>query len=76
MLYFDIGRVLGFIAAVITFIGGYIYCIDTYGFLFGFGLGWLPSIILAFLVFLGVVWLWGPILILLSLIIFSQLRFS
>lgn len=30
-----------------VFIGSWIYCIAHYGFLFGVGLGWLPSIIVA-----------------------------
>ena len=39
---------IGFwITAFITFIGSWIYCIATYGFLLGVGLGWLPSIIVA-----------------------------
>lgn len=37
------------ITAVIIFIGSWIYCIANYGFLFGVGLGWLPSLIVAFL---------------------------
>ena len=32
---------------VITFLGCWIYCIATYGFLLGVGLGWLPSAIAA-----------------------------
>ncbi len=35
------------ITGFIVFIGCYIYCIATYGFLFGVGLGWLPSLIVA-----------------------------
>lgn len=35
------------ISAVLVFIGCYIYTIASYGFLFGVGLGWLPSIIVA-----------------------------
>jgi hypothetical protein len=36
--------------AVVAFIGAWAYCTLHYGFLLGFGLGWLPSIILALLV--------------------------
>lgn len=43
----------------------WIYCIATYGFLFGVGLGWLPSIIVGYLGALiwplwaiGLLWLW------------------
>lgn len=46
---------IGFIAtAAITFFSSWIYFTAQYGFLFGFGLGWVPSVILAFL--LGVIW--------------------
>jgi len=51
----DGGYELGFtITAIITFIGSWIYCIATYGFLFGVGLGWLPSLIVA--VIAGALW--------------------
>ena len=30
----------------LVFIASWVYCTFTYGFLLGFGLGWLPSIIL------------------------------
>jgi hypothetical protein len=46
------GRILGGVSAFIfvaTFIGSWIYCISEYGFLLGVGLGWLPSLIVAFL---------------------------
>ena len=42
------------ITGVIVFIGSWIYCIAEYGFLFGVGLGWLPSIIVA--VIAGALW--------------------
>lgn len=58
-IYLRIGVVLGFIPAIITFFGGWWYCTATYGFLFGFGLGWLPSLIMAAIVFLAIMLLWG-----------------
>lgn len=46
---------IGFnITAFITFVGSWIYCMAEYGFLFGVGLGWLPSIFVAALA--GVLW--------------------
>jgi hypothetical protein len=46
---------IGFIiTALITFVGSWIYCIATYGFLLGVGLGWLPSIIVAYIA--GFLW--------------------
>ncbi len=69
MGYLGIGYILGSISAVLTFIGAYIYCVATYGFLLGLGLGWLPSGILAMIVFWGVAFLWGPALLLIALAI-------
>ena len=43
-----------FISGLITFFSSWIYCTVTYGFLFGFGLGWIPSFILAAIV--GSLW--------------------
>ncbi len=42
------------ITAVVTFFSSWIYCIASYGFLFGVGLGWLPSLIVAPVV--GALW--------------------
>lgn len=61
-LYIRIGGALGIIPAFITFVGAWWYCAATYGFLFGFGLGWLPALILAALVELAFMVLWGPAL--------------
>ena len=43
-----------YITGFITFVICYIYCIATYGFLLGVGLGWLPSGIVARIV--GFIW--------------------
>ena len=43
-----------FINGFLVFVISYIYCIFSYGFLFGLGLGWLPSLILAFIA--GLIW--------------------
>lgn len=42
------------ITAFIVFVGCWIYCIATYGFLVGVGIGWLPSGIVAAIA--GAVW--------------------
>jgi hypothetical protein len=65
--YIEIGYILGVFAGILTFVAAYIYCIMTYGFLFGLGLGWLPSMILAIMVGWAIVILWGPILFVFSL---------
>lgn len=56
------GLFLGWATGGITFLVAWIYCMSEYGFLFGFGLGWLPAAILAAIVGFVVRFLWGPIL--------------
>jgi hypothetical protein len=57
----------GLLAAGLTFVGAWGYCAATSGFLLGFGLGWLPAAIAAFLVFHVVRWLWLPLALLVAL---------
>lgn len=71
--YFGIGRVLGGITAFITFWAAWIYCMSHYGFLLGFGLGWLPASILAGILGLAVTVLWGPALLVVALGVFALL---
>ena len=61
--YFRIGGAIGIIPSIITFVGAWWYCAAAYGFLFGFGLGWLPAIILAAIVELALMLLWAPALV-------------
>ena len=63
--YFLIGCGLGLLAGMITFTSVYIYCVVTYGLLFGLALGWLPSAILAATVCGLTILLWGPVALLL-----------
>jgi hypothetical protein len=72
--YFGIGQVLGAIVGVVTFVGGWIYCIATYGFLLGVGLGWLPSSIAGFLAFGLTALLWGPVAIAIGLIVWKAIH--
>jgi hypothetical protein len=67
--YLGIGAGLGGFIGFVTLIGAYIYCIATYGFILGFGLGWIPSVIAAIVVSQVVRFLWGPILILVLVVI-------
>ena len=59
--YLLIGSMIGSLAAIITFIGAWLYCASEYGFLIGFGLGWFPSFLLATLVGGILYYLWLPI---------------
>jgi len=54
------GGLLGIIAALIIFVAAWAYCTIHYGFLFGFGLGWLPAGMLAAIVG-AVSWLVSPL---------------
>jgi hypothetical protein len=52
---FNVGSgLLGIIVALATFVTAWAYCTIHYGFLLGFGLGWLPAGMLAAIV--GAVW--------------------
>src|SRR5215468_901284 len=54
------GGLLGIIVALATFVTAWTYCTIHYGFLFGFGLGWLPAGILAAIAG-AVSWLVSPL---------------
>jgi hypothetical protein len=69
--YFVIGYGLGVVAGVITFVCAYIWCVANYGFLFGLGLGWLPSMILGWVVFGITFLLWGPAVLSVALCIMA-----
>jgi len=49
------------IAAIVTFGAVWFYCAPTYGFLLGFGLGWLPASILGLIMYGIVSSVWGVI---------------
>jgi hypothetical protein len=71
------GRIIGWVARVLTFIVAYIYCIATYGFLLGFGLGWLPSAILGVVIGILTVFLWLPAaLVACIIVLFILLSFN
>jgi hypothetical protein len=61
LAYLGAGLVLGGLTSVVVFIGGWIYCLATYGFLLGGSLGWIPSGIAASIAGTIVRYLWGPI---------------
>jgi hypothetical protein len=44
------GHFSAYVLGILTFLGCWAYCAFHYGFLFGFGLGWLPSAIAAVMV--------------------------
>lgn len=71
--YIEWGKWPAHVAAVLVFVGGWIYSAATYGFLLGFGLGWFPSALAAVLTWVAMRFLWGPILAIAGfLIVYSQ----
>jgi hypothetical protein len=61
--YAGIGFVFGVAAGVVTFIGAWAYCVMTYGFVLGLGLGWFPAAICAGIIGWATVFLWGVALL-------------
>jgi hypothetical protein len=61
--YAGIGFVFGVAAGVVTFIGAWAYCVMTYGFVLGLGLGWFPAAICAGIIGWATVFLWGAALL-------------
>ncbi|MFA6635722.1 MAG: hypothetical protein WCV56_01235 [Candidatus Omnitrophota bacterium] len=60
--------------ACAVFLGCYIYCVATYGFLFGLGLGWLPSLIVAFIALRIPLRLWLIVVLLLVAVVLFILK--
>jgi hypothetical protein len=61
--YAGIGFVFGVAAGVVTFVSAWAYCVMTYGFVLGLGLGWFPAAICAGVVGWATVFLWGAALL-------------
>jgi hypothetical protein len=56
--YTDLGRIFAALTGPATLLAVWIYCAVTYGFFLGFGLGWIPALILGLLVAVGTIFLW------------------
>jgi hypothetical protein len=72
--YLTIGTILGAISALAAFLISWWYCAAEYGYLLGFGLGWLPSVILAAIIYFAVRYLWGLPAVLVVLALLGQLN--
>jgi hypothetical protein len=64
--YWNLGNLFGSVAAVVTFVAGYLYAIATFGLFLGAGIGWLPAGVLAAIVYFAVMALWGPLVLLVA----------
>jgi hypothetical protein len=56
--YTDLGWIFAVLTGPTTLLAVWIYCAVTYGFFLGFGLGWIPALILALLVAVATIYLW------------------
>jgi len=56
--YTDLGWIFAALTGPATLLAVWIYCAVTYGFFLGFGLGWIPALILALLVAVATIFLW------------------
>jgi hypothetical protein len=56
--YTDLGWIFAALTGPATLLAVWIYCAVTYGFFLGFGLGWIPALILALLVVVATIFLW------------------
>lgn len=72
--YQELSKGAGIIIAALTFIGTWVYCIAAYGFLFGVGLGWLPSAIVAVVAGFAGYLLWPLILLGIVLLVFALFK--
>jgi hypothetical protein len=55
---------VGLVCAVLGFFGSWAYCTSEYGYLLGFGLGWLPSAILAAIIYAVIRYMWWLLILL------------
>jgi hypothetical protein len=56
--YTDLGWIFAALTGPATLLAVWIYCAVSYGFVLGFGLGWIPALILALLVAVATIFLW------------------
>jgi hypothetical protein len=68
--YTDLGWICAALTGPATFLAVWIYCAVTYGFLLGFGLAWIPALILALLVAAATIFLWPVVAVVLLYVIY------
>jgi hypothetical protein len=61
--YTNLGWLCAALTGPATLLAVWIYCAVTYGFLLGFGLGWIPALVLALLVVVATIFLWPLIVV-------------
>jgi len=71
MLYLGVGVVVGWLAAVVTFIAVYVAAVSSAGWVIGIALGWIPAGIAAVIVGYLVGGLWPILAIGLAVVIYK-----
>jgi len=61
--YTNLGWIFAALTGPATLLAVWIYCAATYGFLLGFGLGWIPALVLALLVVVATIFLWPLVVV-------------
>ena len=69
--YITTGKATGLLVGLVSFVVLWSYCVTTYGFWLGVGLGWLPSLIGAFLCGGLTVILWPIVLLVLAVAVIA-----
>ena len=70
--YWKIGSVLGVLVGGLTFLGCWLYAIQSWGWFLGIAFGWIPAAIIAVIVGLLTVGLWGFALAGIALLLLSM----
>lgn len=70
--YIEIGRYFFWPTLVLTFIGCWLSAMGSFGFLLGFGLGWIPSLIIAYIFAVLANFLWPIIVLILGMAFFLK----
>lgn len=73
--YEKLSRDIAIVMGIVTFFASYAFCITKYGFLIGFGLGWLPSAMLALAITAIARFAWPFLIIALLLLALEMLFF-
>lgn len=76
VMYWRIGQALANVSTTIIFFALWIFCAFHYGFLYGLGFGWVPAIIMAFVLWFIIAAGWGLIAGPLMAIFFTWLFYS
>ena len=67
--YMTVGRGIGGLLGIVAFLATWMFLIARFGLMFGVALGWIPAAIVAMLVSVLLNMLWGPLVLLLLVVL-------